>query len=657
MSADLAARADPAADLPATPPGDPAVSERWRTILLVVTALLGAAVLAALVLTLGEATRQRDRALTAQSHSYDVMILARALSGTIARAEASLGRYVISGDQRVGSMYAAEWSLAGGQIDRLAELTTDNAEHTASMGALRDAYRKRGDELAQTALSTRYARNAQALARYYAAGKAPSLARIDQLLDDVTNREHAVLGTRTAAAMSGVARSNRSVKILIVFGVLIVLAAISLGWATIAALRERAVAQADADNERERNEELQRAVTTATADLRVEAHERAAAEAQLRQAHKMDAVGQLTGGIAHDFNNMLAVVLGGLELARRHTDDGPARRHIDNATEGANRAAALTKRLLAFARAEPLVPEPIEPATLIAGMADLLDRTLGGTIRVVKRDDASGWNVWADRHQLENAILNLAVNARDAMNGRGVLSVSTGGISLGCREVGDCAAGDYVTVAVGDTGCGIAPEVMERVFEPFFTTKPVGMGTGLGLSQIFAFVRQSTGEIAIASEPGIGTTVTLYLPRHLSAPVALRPVEAVAADPDAGDGFDILVVEDDPRVLVATMETLAELGHRPVSCTDPLQVQECLDAMPAVDLILSDVLMPGLTGPEMVAALPPRWRGVPVVFVTGYAGEIDGEGFDGRMVLRKPFTLAALERAVLDAATPARAAA
>ncbi|MES2754795.1 MAG: ATP-binding protein [Pseudomonadota bacterium] len=635
----------------AEPWGREPVSDRWRTILLVVTAALGAAVLTLLVVTLGEATRQRDRALAAQSHSYEVMILARTLSGTIARAEASLGRYVISADRSLGVTYSQQWSLAGNQIERLAAVTADNPEQHARMDELRDAYEARGAELAATALSTRYGKNDQALARYYKARKGDTLVQIDALLDDVIVREREVLRARTGDAMAGVARSNQSVKVLIVFGVLIVLAAIALGWATMAALRERADAQAEADSERERNETLEAAVAAATEELRIEARERADAEAQLRQAQKMDAVGQLTGGIAHDFNNMLAVVLGGLELARRHAGEGAALRHIDNATEGANRAAALTKRLLAFARAEPLLPEAIDPANLIGEMSNLLDRTLGGTVKVRARDDGAAWLVWADRHQLENAILNLAVNARDAMEGKGTLTVATGAMSLATREVGECAAGDYVTIAVSDTGCGIAPEMIERVFEPFFTTKPVGHGTGLGLSQIFAFVRQSTGEVAIASAPGTGTTVTLYLPRHIAAPVMV-PADVVAvpaprSDPQAG--LAILVVEDDPRVLTATIGALAELGHRPVECADPLHAPECLAAMASVDLILSDVLMPGRTGPEMIAALPAVWMNVPVLFVTGYAGELDRDGFGGHPVLRKPFTLAALERAVGDA--------
>ena len=487
----------------------------WRTIALVAMGLLGAAVLVALILTLGGANRQRDRALQLQAHSYDVMILARTLSGTIARAEASLGRYVISGDKSLGTIYFDQWRLAGTQIDRLDQLTNDNGEQQPRIDALRAAYEARGAELQLTALSTNYGKNGQALARYYKARKAPSLTQIDSMLDSIIARERTLLDTRTGDAMRTVDRSSRIAGVLAVFGILIVLGAIALGWLTLRAVGERALARAEADAARERSAELEAAVTSATDELRVQ-------EAKLRQIQKMEAVGQLTGGIAHDFNNMLAVVLGGLELAKRSVAADPltATRHIDNATDGANRAAALTRRLLAFSREESLKPEPIEVAALVGGMSELLDRTLGDAITLVTRDTANGWRVRADRIQLENAILNLAVNARDAMGARGLMTIASGAVNLAEHEIDHCRAGEYVTIAVTDDGCGMSPEVVERVYEPFFTTKEAGKGTGLGLSQIFALVRQLGGEIAIATAIGEGTTVTLYLPRDTARSMA-----------------------------------------------------------------------------------------------------------------------------------------
>lgn len=614
----------------------------WRTILLVVTALTGAAILLALVFTQNAVNRERDRAFERSAASYELIILARMLQGTIARSEASLGRYVISGDKALGRVYFEQWRLAGQLIRRLDQMTREPNGGQSRVDALRVAYQDRGRELSLTALSTNYGKNEQALARYYQARKASSLTAIDTLLDDIIAREVSLLHTRRVAAKEALKQSNRIAGIVAVFGILIVIGAITLGWVIVQAISQRAYADAEAERERERASELEAAVATATIELRMQ-------EGKLRQVQKMDAVGQLTGGIAHDFNNMLAVVIGGLELAAHYArrDAAVAARHIDSAMEGANRAAALTRRLLAFSREEPLHVEPIDPGVLIAGMSDLLDRTLGDTISVTVRHSDDGWHVCADRHQLENAILNLAVNARDAMDGRGELTITTAGATLAAEAVGTCAAGEYVSIAVSDSGCGMPPEVMERVFEPFFTTKPVGQGTGLGLSQIFAFVHQARGEIAIASQPGEGTTVTLYLPRHISDAVATEQVTTPARREHMA-ALDILVVEDDPRVLAATMGALDELGHRPLACNDPLAAQALLDAIGGVDLIVSDVLMPGLTGPEMVAALAAQHRRTPVLFVTGFAGEAGGAEFGGRVVLRKPFTLAALERAVAE---------
>jgi signal transduction histidine kinase len=231
---------------------------------------------------------------------------------------------------------------------------------------------------------------------------------------------------------------------------------------------------------------------------------------------KLDAVGQLTGGIAHDFNNMLAVVLGGIELAKRQFLDGGADvvRHLDSAAEGATRAAALTRRLLAFARVEALAPASVEAGSVIAGMSDLIDRTLGDGIRVSVREDSRHWQVWADRHGLENAVLNLAVNARDAMDARGDLTIATAATTLSEHRIGHCAAGDYVAISVTDTGCGMSDDVIERVFEPFFTTKPIGKGLGLGLSISYGIVRDFGGEIRAVNRDTGGIEMIVELPRY-----------------------------------------------------------------------------------------------------------------------------------------------
>jgi signal transduction histidine kinase/CheY-like chemotaxis protein len=622
----------------------PAGAAWWRTVTVIVLALAAAIVLVGLILTLGSANRERDRALSLQRHSYDVMILARSLSATIARSEASLGRYVISGDRSQGQLYYEEWTLAGSQIDRLDRLTNDNTEQDPAIDRLRAAYQARGDELAITALSTRYGKNAQALARFNQSRNARSLIAIDHELDGIIIHERQLLDDRVNRAANSVDRSSRVAGVLAVFGLLLVLGAVILGWMSMKAVEERILARADADAAREHAEQLATAVADATAELRVQ-------ESKLRQVQKMEAVGQLTGGIAHDFNNMLAVVLGGLELARRHVDGGRAvvLRHIDSATDGANRAAALTRRLLVFSREEALKPEQIATDALIADMSDLLDRTLGDGITIEAHHAAGDWMIRADRVQLENVLLNLCVNARDALDGRGTIRIITATRTLADGELSHAPAGDYVTLSVADDGCGMAPEIAERAFEPFFTTKEAGKGTGLGLSQIFAFVRQHDGDIAIDTAAGRGTTVTLFLPRDCSASPAATLVEMTAPLPQVRDGLDILVVEDDPRVLAATVDALVELGHRVVACNDPLAAPGLLEAHPEIDLIVSDVLMPRQTGPEMVAGLRDRHPAVAILFVTGFAGEAGAADLNGYHVLRKPFTLGRLEQALEEA--------
>jgi CheY-like chemotaxis protein len=365
----------------------------------------------------------------------------------------------------------------------------------------------------------------------------------------------------------------------------------------------------------------------------------------------MEAVGQLTGGIAHDFNNMLAVVVGGVDLARRRLN-GPRREvlaHLNNAMEGATRAAALTRRLLSFARSEPLLPERVEPKQLVDSMSDLLDRTLGERVRVKVQLAGDTWPVYVDPHQLENAIVNLAVNARDAMDGAGKLRISTENVKVSANEVGDIRPGEYVRISVSDTGCGMPPEVKERAFEPFFTTKPVGKGTGLGLSQIFGFAHQSGGEVGIDSEVGKGTTVSIYLPRSsVEPPVRLHTAQVRMSEEQRVPGARILVVEDDPRVRTSTVEALQDLDYEPVACESGEEAIKIFDSQP-FDLVISDVIMPEMTGPELIKILKQKRDDFAVLFVTGYVGESEGDHFVGHELLRKPFTVGALAAAVATA--------
>jgi CheY-like chemotaxis protein len=280
-------------------------------------------------------------------------------------------------------------------------------------------------------------------------------------------------------------------------------------------------------------------------------------------------------------------------------------------------------------------------------MSDLLDRTLGERIKVRVDLARDTWPIYVDAHQLENAIVNLAVNARDAMDGQGVLRITTENVALGANQVGDIRAGEYVKISVSDTGCGMTQEVLDRAFEPFFTTKPVGKGTGLGLSQIFGFAHQSGGEVGIESKVGKGTTVSIYLPRtEAAAAVRVHPaVQRTDAEAHVA-GARILLVEDDPRVRTATIGALEDLDYDPVACSSGAEAIDLFRAQ-EFDLVISDVIMPEMTGPELIRHLKREYdRDFAVLFVTGYVGEGESDDLRGYELLRKPFTVGALANAV-----------
>lgn len=640
----------------------------WQRWLGWIAAALVVASLSGLIVMLAVSSTQRDAALVQQQHSFEVMVAVRGIEGQMANAEAVLGRAVIASDKKIARQFYDEWRRTGVMIERLARLTRDNPEQAALVNALRALYQTRSDELEAAALHLNYDQKVPALSAYFAAGKTDSIARTKAIFREIVRNEQTVLATRAGDAQGFLQQANRLAATLAVLGLLLVVALIALGWTTIEVIGQRRRARNRADAESLRAEVLEAAVNERTAELRLanqhlltEAAERAQAEAQLRQIQKMEAVGQLTGGIAHDFNNMLAVVVGGLELAKRklHDHATDAERHIDNAMEGANRAAALTRRLLAFARAEPLLPQAIAPDVLVTGMSDLMDRTLGERIRLEYATVPDLWPIWVDRHQLENAILNLAVNARDAMEHDGCLTIRTSNIVLATDEIGESPPGDYARIDVSDTGAGMTPEVLDRVFEPFFTTKPVGKGTGLGLSQIFGFVRQSGGEITITSTPGVGTTVSLYLPRHHVYGAGLPDPDEMPTEIDSArlvTNQVALVVEDDPRVLIATSSALEELGFEALRAPGAEEAKALLVAGAHVDIVVTDVIMPGMTGPELIAEIAPLYPELAVLFVTGYADVDDAAAFRGHAVLRKPYTIGALQTAVEAALSESRRA-
>lgn len=394
----------------------------------------------------------------------------------------------------------------------------------------------------------------------------------------------------------------------------------------------------------------------ALAAFKTESDAREDAESRVRQLQKMESLGQLTGGIAHDFNNMLAVVLGGIELAKKRLRGDPDRADtlLENAREGAMRAATLTSRLLAFSRNQPLAPAPLDVNKLVGGMCDMLDRTLGDNVSVECVYSAGLWRCYADPNEVENVILNLAVNARDAMPAGGKLTVETANAHIDdnyARTRPEVQAGQYVLICVTDTGTGMSQEVINRAFDPFYTTKAVGKGTGLGLSQVFGFAKQSGGHVAIYSEVGQGTTVKVYLPRYSGSELAQPAHVSTTEIPEGKLNEVILVVEDEQRVRHFAVDALRDLGYTAISAASPVEALHALAEQPEISLLFTDIVMPDMTGRQLAdEALKMRPK-LPILFTTGYTrnavvhnGMID----IGVAFLAKPYTIADLARKVRD---------
>ncbi|WP_404710244.1 ATP-binding protein [Sphingomonas sp. MMS24-J13] len=398
----------------------------------------------------------------------------------------------------------------------------------------------------------------------------------------------------------------------------------------------------------ELNETLETRIETAIAD-------RQQAEDALRQAQKMEAVGNLTGGIAHDFNNLLTIIIGNIDTVSRRLSadseaDPRARRALENALKGAERAAALTQRLLAFSRRQPLAPKAIDVARLLAGMSDLLTRSITETIAIQMLAPSDLWTVEADPNQLENVILNLAVNARDAMPDGGQLTIEARNVTIGAGQLRDVPAGAYVVVSVCDNGMGMAPETVAKVFDPFFTTKEVGKGTGLGLSMVYGFAKQSGGHIHIESALGAGTTMSLYLPRQHGTE---DPIELETATAEPGHHSEtVLVVEDDEDVRAYTAGILRELGYRVIEAYDGASALRTLErADQPIHLLLTDVVMPNMSGSELADAARRLRSDLRVLFISGYTRDAivrDGRLEPGVDLLSKPFTYTTLSKKLRD---------
>jgi len=556
------------------------------------------------------------------------------------RAESSQRGYLLTGRNDYLSLYNPAVTSLLQSIDRGTGLVSDNAQQVEAFGVLRRLVDDKLAEMGRT-IEQRNAGHADAALAIVNTdlGQRASEA-ISNQLQTMQQAEERLLAQRESAA--------GSLAFYLQLGAIVVFLLICGVGLLVVYLANRSISAVNAAN-------TQLSVTNT--NLMHQINQREAVEAQLRQSQKMDAIGQLSGGIAHDFNNMLGVVIGALDLMRRRmkTDEFDIRRFIDTAIKASERSAALTQRLLAFARQQPLSPEPIDANRMISDMSELLRSTLGEHIQIETVLAAGLWKANADAHQLENAVVNIAINARDAMPEGGKLTIETGNVYLDeayCRDNSDVTPGQYVMIAITDEGAGMTPPIASRAFDPFFTTKPAGKGTGLGLSQVYGFVKQSLGHIKIYSEPGTGTTVKLYLPRLHG-----RVEEAKRVAPQAAKGHTneiILVVEDDPLMLRLSADVLRELGYSVIESEGAARALALLDENPGVKLLFTDVVMPEMNGKKLADEALMRRRDLKVLFTTGYTRNavVHGGVLDPDVnLISKPFTieqLASKVRAVLD---------
>ncbi|RWC72807.1 MAG: response regulator [Mesorhizobium sp.] len=555
-------------------------------------------------------------------------------------AESSQRGYLLTGEKSYLEPYRKAVEAIPGQLARIESAATPDDQIVQQISHIKEALSQEQAELSQTI----------ALYDRGDAAKALQLVRSGQgkaAMDEIRASMDTIRRIGAAAVAARDEQTDRVEAWLRIGSLAALLAIFLLGVCTIRQSRRRfrdvLVVQ----------EELMRK----NIELGNEIQTRENAESQMRQMQKMEAVGQLTGGIAHDFNNMLAVILSAMNLAQRKLKRGEhdIEKLVEAATDAASRAANLTSRLLAFSRLQPLAPQVVATNRLLTGMSDLLRRALGEGIRIETVLAGGLWKIHADPNQLENAILNLAVNARDAMDNDGKLTIETVNSHLDeayASTHAEVAPGQYVMIGVTDTGAGMSPEIIARAFEPFFTTKPANKGTGLGLSQVFGFVKQSGGHVKIYSEPGEGTTIKIYLPRFFGPE---EPASPTGRGKSAAKVTEtILVVEDDARVRAATTDVMRELGYTVIHAAGGPEALEKLAATPGIALLFTDIVMPVMNGRKLAEEALARQPGLKVVFTTGFTrnavvhnGVLDHDVH----FLAKPFTieqLAAKLRDVLD---------
>ncbi len=580
--------------------------------------LIAASVAAFLSIRRDEATR-----LVQQTQEIDSQLTR--IQTLVTDSETGQRGFLLTGRLTYLDPYVTARRELGPALDRLAAATAANSVQQRAIANLKTQIATKLDELQQT-IDLRVAnRPDAALAIVNNDSGKETMANIRATLAGMSEEERRLFEQRTARAAS----LNDFGQWAVIASTLLV---IVLGCLTLYDSRRRMLA-----------------LQSSNVQLEREVGERRAAQSQVLQMQKMEAVGQLTGGIAHDFNNMLAIIIGSLEMARRRlagTEHPGVARFIDNADEGARRAAALTTRLLAFSRRQPLEPRVLDLNTLVGGMSEMLRRTIGETIQIETVLSGGLWRVFADPAQIESTLVNLVVNARDAMaGGSGKLTIETSNADLDeryARAHAEVTAGQYVMISVTDTGTGMTPEVMSQAFDPFYTTKAPGKGTGLGLSQVLGFVKQSNGHVKIYSEAGRGTSVKVYLPRHIGeGPIAAAIDEG--AQPSLGRREElVLVVEDDAGVRNLSVEALRELGYSVIHSTTPGEALREIEHRPEIALLFTDIVMPEMTGRELADKALAMRPGLKVLYTTGYTRNAvvhNGIVDIGTAFLPKPFTI------------------
>jgi signal transduction histidine kinase len=578
----------------------------------------------------------RDRALI--THTFEVITAAEGLRSTAHDAERAQRGYLITGERAFLETYQARASSCQMMLEHLRQLTSDNPEQRRRMPVLAavlgewlaerqrtvDVYTQEGFNAAQQLVRSR--------------AHIDTLHTLNGVIEAAVNAERDLLNQRVEQAGRDEERLSEVALLGGGIGLALLVAGVVL---TILAFRRAR----DLENQRHHTEQR----------LNAQLQQ---AQAALAQAQKMEAMGQLTGGVAHDFNNLLHVIKNAVTIVQRRlrSDDAEVRQYLEMAKRNTDRAADTTSRLLAFSRQQALDPKPTDINKLVSGMAELLRSLLGESVSMETILGSGLWPVAVDRNHLETAILNLAVNARDAMPSSGKLTIETSNAfldeSYAAMNPG-VAVGQYPMLAVSDTGVGMTKEIAAKAFDPFFTTKESGRGTGLGLSQVFGFIKQSGGHVKIYSEPGEGTTIKMYFPRLVGT--SLEPAIETVSPASAGSGESILVVDDNEDVRAFTAQILGELGYRVTVAPDGKLALKVLEQLAGVDLLFTDVGLPdGMNGRELANEAQRRWPGVRVLYTTGYArnsiihhGRLD----PGVELITKPFTqgsLAAKVRGVLD---------